>query len=78
MAQLLVHLPDTLVRRFKLTVPSRQRSRFVQQILEAALPPEDDDPLYRLALEVEEDGALNAEMALWEQATSGDGLDPRP
>jgi hypothetical protein len=77
-AQLLLHLPDGLANRSKQTVPSRQRSQFVQRLLEAALPVETDDPLYRLAQEVEKDEKLHAKMAEWEQATVADGLDPRP
>ncbi|BCX19170.1 MAG: hypothetical protein KatS3mg117_2852 [Geminicoccaceae bacterium] len=78
MAQLLLHLPDELVARLKRTVPPRERSRFVERLLEQALPPDQDDPLYRLALEVERDTALAAEMAEWEEATLGDGLGARP
>lgn len=74
MAQILLHLPDELIRRFKRSVPARQRSRFVGRLLEEALPSSDDDPLYRAALEVEQDEALNAEMAEWE-VTVGDGLE---
>ncbi|HEU0157102.1 MAG TPA: hypothetical protein VFQ82_13600 [Stellaceae bacterium] len=76
MTQLLLHLPDDLVRRFRRAVAARQRSMFVQRLLETALPPEsgDDDPLYQAALLVENDAALAAEMAEWEQATLGDGL----
>lgn len=74
--QLLVRLPDDLVRRFKRTVAPRQRSRFVQDLLEQALPPAgaDDDPLYQAALAVEKDERLAAEMAEWEEATIADGL----
>ena len=74
--QLLLRLPDDLVRRFKRSVPSRRRSAFVQQLLEQALPPVqgDDDPLYRAALAVEQDARLAAEMAEWEAATVADGL----
>jgi hypothetical protein len=80
MAQLLVDLPDELVQRLERTVPARQRNGFVQRLIEEALPPEvdDDDLLYQTALAVERDEALNAEMAEWEQATAGDGLDGRP
>ena len=76
MPQLLLHLPDDLVRRFKRAVAARQRSMFVQRLLEAALPPEsgDDDPLYQAALLVESNEELAAEMAEWEKATFGDGL----
>lgn len=76
MAQLLVHLPEDLVARLRRAVPSRQRSQFIQQLIEAALPPWDDDPLYQAALQVERDEALNAELANWD-TTAGDGLEPR-
>jgi hypothetical protein len=75
--QLLIRLPDELVRRFKRSVPVRQRSRFVERLLEQALPPadaSDDDPLYQAALMVEQDQDLAAEMAEWEAATIDDGL----
>jgi hypothetical protein len=74
--QLLLHLPDDLVRRFRRAVPSRERSRFIQQLLERVLPPEDsdDDPLYRAALDVEGHAELNAEMDEWGSATLEDGL----
>ncbi|MGH7065389.1 MAG: hypothetical protein ACREET_15045 [Stellaceae bacterium] len=77
MTQLLLHLPDDLVRRFKRVVAARQRSMFVRRLLEAALPPNasgDDDPLYQAALLVENDEELAAEMAEWEAAAFSDGL----
>jgi hypothetical protein len=76
--QLLLRLPEDLVRRLRRRVPARQRSAFVQALLERALPEGDDasDPLYLAALAVEDDPALAAEMAEWD-ATAGDGLDPR-
>jgi hypothetical protein len=75
--QLLLRLPEDLVRRFRRAVPSRERSHFVQQLLEQALPVEDgdDDPLYQVALDVEQDVRLNTEMTEWEAATLEDGLD---
>jgi hypothetical protein len=75
--QLLLHLPDELVRRLKRAVPSRQRSKFIQELLEHALPPDgavEGDPLYLAALEAEKDEALATEMAEWEPATLGDGV----
>jgi hypothetical protein len=77
--QLLLRLPDDLVRRFKRNVPARQRSSFVQRLLEQALPPSggEDDPLYQAALAVEQDASLAADMADWEAATVADGLPPR-
>lgn len=78
--QLLVRLPDDLVRRFKRSVPSRARSAFVRQLLEKALPPEDDDndPLYLLGLALEQDTRLSEDMAEWEEAMIGDGLADLP
>lgn len=75
--QLLLHLPDDLVRRLRRAVPARQRSKFIQDLLEQALPPDgviESDPLYLAALSVEADEALAAEMAEWEPAMVGDGV----
>jgi hypothetical protein len=70
--QICIHLPEELAARFKTMVPARQRSAFVADLLDLALPRE-EDPLYRIALAVEEDEALAEEMADWE-VTAGDGL----
>ena len=78
MTQLLIRLPDALARRFKRRIAVRQRSKFIERLLEEALPPEevaDDDPLYQAALAVEQDDRLTSEMAEWEEATIADGLD---
>lgn len=74
--QLLVRLPEELARRLKRQVPARGRSAFVQRLLEQALAPEDgdNDPLYRTALEVEQDERLAAEMTEWD-GTVADGLE---
>ena len=75
--QLLLHLPDGLVRRLRRAVPARQRSKFIQDLLEQALPPDgvvESDPLYLAALSVEADEALAAEMAEWEPAMVADGV----
>jgi hypothetical protein len=78
--QLLLRLPDDLIRRFKQVVPVRERSAFVRQLLEQALSPADgdNDPLYLAALAVEQDTALGEEMAEWEAATIDDGLVAMP
>jgi len=75
--QLLLHLPDELIRRLKRSVPPRRRSRFIQDLLEQALPPDgvvETDPLYQAALAAEKDERLAAEMAEWEPATIHDGV----
>lgn len=56
-APLVVDRPDGLVRRCARAVPASQRRGFVRRLVERALP-------------TEEDVALNAEMAEWEQATT--------
>jgi hypothetical protein len=74
---LLVRLPDELARRFRRSVAPRQRSKFIQRLLEDNLPPEDqgsEDPLYQLALSVEADAELAAAMDEWEAAANADGL----
>ena len=79
--QLLVRLPEELLKRFRRSVARRQRSKFIERLLEQALPPDvvsDSDPLYQTALAVEQDEALAAEMAEWEAATVDDGLAPDP
>jgi len=75
--QLLIRLPDALVRRFKHNVSMRQGSKFVRRLLEDALPREDgsdDDPLYQAVLAVEKEHELTTERAEWEVATIADGL----
>jgi hypothetical protein len=74
--QLLLRLPEDLAKRFRQTVPARERSAFVRRLLEQALPAadSDSDPLYLAALDVERDASLSQEMAEWEAATIGDGL----
>jgi len=71
--QLLLHIPDAIAERFKQAVPARQRSAFVTGLLEEALPV-DDDPLYLIALEVEQDAALGAEMREWREGLVADGI----
>ena len=71
--QLLLHIPDSIAERFKQAVPARQRSAFVTGLLEKALPVE-DDPLYLIALEVEQDTVLNAEMREWREGLIADGI----
>ncbi len=74
--QLLVRIPEELARRLKRQVPARGRSAFVQRLLEQALAPEggEDDPLYLVAMEVEADERLSAEMTEWD-GTIADGLE---
>lgn len=75
--QLLVHISDEVARRLRRAIPARQRSKFIEGLLEQALSDrqtDDSDPLYLTALAVEQDEALATEMAEWEAATIDDGL----
>ena len=75
--QVLIQLPDQLVRRCKPHISVGQRSRFIKRLLEDALPPEvggDDNPLYQAALALEKEDELASEIAEWEAATIEDGL----
>ena len=74
--QLLIRLPDELARRLKRSVAPRQRSKFIQRLLEEALPLEngDDDPLYRAAMAVEKEEALAAEMDEWDLPAAYEAL----
>ena len=65
--QLLLHIPDGLLERFKQAVPARQRSEYIAKLLERALPPMDEDPLYLAALETEQDLVLGSEMRAWRE-----------
>ena len=76
--QLLLRLPEDLVRWFRRSVSERQRSAFVRTLLENALAlqaDDDADPLYQAAPEVDGGERLAAEMAEWGVATIADGLD---
>ncbi len=70
-----LRLPEDLVRRLKRSIPAGGRTAFVQRLLEQALPADisENDALYEVALDVERDERLAAEMAEWE-GTVGDGL----
>ncbi len=73
--QILVHLPDDLANKFKSFVPKRQRSAFITELLTKAIP-DQDDALFKLAMEVENDPGIVELEQDWE-VTVGDGLETR-
>lgn len=73
MSSMLLSLPEPLARRFKAAVPARQRSQYVAVLLEREMSKQ-DDALYKAALAVEKDRAVNADIKVWD-ITAGDGLD---
>lgn len=71
--QMLFHIPDSIAERFKQAIPAKQRSAFITRLMEQALP-ENEDPLFLIAQEVERDAALEAEMREWRNGLIGDGI----
>lgn len=73
--QLLIHLPDDLVSRFRRAIPARERSQFVRELLEKSLP-DTDDILYQLALQAQTfDDQHPDELNDWSPVVP-DGFDP--
>ena len=70
--QVLIHLPDDLANRFKATVPKRLRSAFIANLLGKAIP-EQEDALFKLAMEVENDPSVSELESDW-KVTIGDGF----
>jgi len=73
MQKVLISIPDNLADRMKAVISPRQRSKVMAKLLEDEVKRREAE-LYRCALEVEEDQALNAEMEDW-NSTTGDGVD---
>jgi len=73
--QVLLHLPTDVARRFRNSVPSRQRSAFVSRLLEQNLP-NVDDHMYELALKAEAFDRANPDEVKELESTLMDGLDP--
>ena len=74
MGKILVSLPDDLVERVKTVIPARKRSEVIKELLEAEIEKRERE-LFECAQAVENDDALNREMAEWE-TTTGDGIEP--
>ncbi len=72
MEKILVSLPDDLVRRMRIVIPNRQRSKVVADLLEKEVG-QREHALYKCACDVEADEELNKEMEEWE-ITTGNGL----
>jgi len=72
MQKVLISVSDSLASRIKAVIPNRQRSKVISQLIEKELIKR-EEALYRCALEVEKDEALNAEMKEWE-VTVADGI----
>jgi len=72
MEKVLISLPDQLASRLRAAIPARQRSKVITSLIEAEIKKR-EKTLYECALAVENDAALNKEMAEWD-VTLNDGL----
>lgn len=70
--KMLISIPDQLASRMHSMIPNRQRSSVITSLLEKEIEKR-EQLLYECALAVEQDEALNEEMADWE-VTTKDGL----
>jgi len=73
MQKVLVSVPDDLIGRMKVVIPSRQRSKILIRLLEDEVKLR-ETKLYQCARAVESDQALSDEMEEW-NTTVGDGID---
>ena len=73
-AKVMFSFPDQLVSRMRASIPSRERSRVVADLLEKEISAR-EQKLYQCAKELEENVELRSEMALWDSEFSNDGLD---
>jgi metal-responsive CopG/Arc/MetJ family transcriptional regulator len=71
--KVLVSIPDSLYSRMTATIPPKQRSKLITQLLECEVEKREQE-LYQAALAVEQDQELNAEMKDWD-VTLGDGIE---
>ncbi len=72
MAQLLIHISDNLVNKFRTSVPAKQRSKYIENLLKESLKKE-DDVLLKCAKQIEQDVDIN-ELIFDFNNTSGDDI----
>ena len=72
MTQLLVHLPEQLVHKFRSSVSAKQRSKYIEMLLLQSLA-EKDSMLLASATALEMDADINELMQDFE-VVAGDGL----
>lgn len=72
MTQLLIHIPENLANKFRASVPTKQRSKYIENLLKASLTKE-DEILLNCAKQIEQDSEINELMSDFSN-TSGDGI----
>ena len=73
MTQLLIHLPDMLASRFRSLIPAKQRSKYIEHLLEDDLSRVDHE-LFLSAMALENDSELNQLINDFE-VVIGDGIE---
>ena len=73
MTQMLIHLPDYLAEKFRSLIPAKQRSKYIESLLEEAFTKKDEE-LRLSAISLERDDDINKMIGDWDIA-SGDGID---
>jgi hypothetical protein len=73
MTQLLIHLPDNIANRFRSVIPTKQRSKYIENLLIKEFSKKDNELLVS-ALAIEQDNELNALIEDFDVVT-GDGID---
>ncbi|MFT4058207.1 MAG: hypothetical protein QM652_01515 [Legionella sp.] len=72
MSKILISIPDKVASRMRASIPQKQRSKVITQLLEQEIEKR-EKALYECAMAVEQDIELNREMQDWDR-TIQDGL----
>lgn len=73
MQKMLVSFPDIVFAKLRALIPEKKRSKMISELVEKELAKREAE-LYRCAVAIEKDEALNKEMQEWESVT-GDGIE---
>jgi transcriptional regulator CtsR len=72
MSKVLISIPDKIASRMRASIPQKQRSKVIVQLLEKEIEKR-EKALYECAMAVEQDTDLNQEMKDWDVVIQ-DGL----
>ena len=72
MTKVLISMPDRIASRMRASIPQKQRSKVIVQLIEKEIEKR-EKALYECAAAVEQDNELNQEMKDW-NVTLQDGL----
>ncbi|HAU1603703.1 TPA: hypothetical protein JBJ19_02375 [Legionella pneumophila] len=72
MTKVLISIPDKIASRMRASIPQKQRSKVIVQLIEKEIEKR-EKALYECAAAVEQDNELNHEMKEWD-VTLKDGI----